>query len=150
MESLKTNSEEAYNLVFSYYYRLKQCEQQIYGVNIKEYEDKYHDSIENCYALLDEIDRLVKEEPIDVNLVNEKVEEFKNIANQLFETVDNDVNLVRFAESAILLANRDRNHQADVHEQLKLCEEEFYRAEFNETYRDVIQLLKRKHIDDSN
>ncbi len=149
LESLKNNSEEAYNLVFSYYYRLKQCEQKISSVGVEEYDNKYKEQIEECYSMLDKIDKLVKEKPINVNLLNEQVEEFKNTANKIFENVDNDANIVRLAESAILLANRDRNHQADVHQQLKQCEEQFYRAEFEQTYRDVIQLLKRKHVEDN-
>lgn len=150
LESLRNNSEEAYSLVFSYYYRLKQCEEQLRQIGIDEYEKKYHEDIELCYELLNEIDKLVKMTPIQVNCLNEKVEELKCKANDLFDSVQNDLTNSQLAESSIVYANRDRYHQVDVHQQLLIEEKTFYNGDFQKTYQDVVQLLKRKHIEESN
>ena len=150
LESLRNNSEEAYSLVFSYYYRLKQCEEQLQQIGIDEYEKKYREDIEICYELLNEIDKLVKMTPIQVNFLNEKVEELKCKANDLFDSVQNDLTNSQLAESSIVYANRDRYHQVDVHQQLLIEEKTFYNGDFQKTYQDVVQLLKRKHIEESN
>ena len=150
LESLKSNSEEAYSLVFSYYYRLKQCEEQLDQIGIDEYTNKYSTDIEYCYQLLNEIDKLVKATPIQVNNLNEKVEELKNKASDLFDAVQNDLTNEQLAESSIVYANRDRNHQIDVHQQLLIEEKSFYNGDFQKTYQDVVQLLKRKHIEENN
>ena len=103
-----------------------------------------------CYELLNEIDKLVKMTPIQVNCLNEKVEELKCKANELFDSVQNDLTNSQLAESSIVYANRDRYHQVDVHQQLLIEEKTFYNGDFQKTYQDVVQLLKRKHIEESN
>ena len=150
LESLRTGSEEAYSLVFSYYYRLKQCEQQLQAIGIDEYTKRYTNDIEYCYDLLNEIDKLVKATPIQVTLLNEKVDELKTRANDLFDLINQESTNEQLAESSIVYANRDRNHQTDVHKQLLIAERQFYNGDFQKTYYDVVQLLKRKHIDEGS
>lgn len=150
LESLRSNSEEAYSLVFSYYYRLKQCEEQLQQIGVETYSVKYAEEIESCYELLNDIDKLVKATPIQVNELNAKVDELKTRANDLFENVSLDLTNEQLAESSIVYANRDRNHQNDVHQQLLIYERQFYNGDFQKTYYDVVQLLKRKHIEENN
>ena len=56
---------------------------------------------------------------------------------------------MQLAESAIVYANRDRNHQEDVHQQLNVLEEAFYNGEFVKVYHDANALFKRMHVEDS-
>lgn len=148
LDGLKSSSEEAYTLVFSYYYRLKQCEALIRRINLPEHTSKYNDKIATCYELLNEIDRQIKTIPIDVAFINEKVEELKSTANSLCEDVEKEASVERLAENAIIYANRDRVHQNDVHRQLNICEKEFYQGDFERAYHDVVDLLKQQHIED--
>ena len=150
LESLKLTSEEAYNLVFSYYYRLKQCELQLQNIAINATIEKYQPKIEQCYQLLNEIEEIIKVTPIDMELITSKVDELKTITNDLFDNVNNTSNVSQMAESAILYANRDRKHQIDVHQQLLLSEQLFFNGEFEKTYHDVVSLLKTKHVEDGN
>jgi septation ring formation regulator EzrA len=150
LDVLKTSSEEAYTLVFSYYYRLKQCEAEIRKINLPEHTDKYMDKISTCYELLNDIDRYTKTIPIDVKTINEKVDELKELADSVIDEVAKEVSVAELAESAIVYANRDRIHQTDVHQQLNLCEKEFYQGDFDRAYHDVIELLKSQHVDESN
>lgn len=150
IESLKSGSEEAYSLIFSYYYRLKQCEQQLRSFGITNYQDNYKDRINQCYDLLNDIESHIKVTPIDVEYINGKVAELKETADTLFDDVNKDANVIQMAESAIVYANRDRNHQGNVHQQLLICEQQFYAGEFDKTYHDVVQLLKSSHVEDHN
>ncbi|MPN04953.1 Septation ring formation regulator EzrA [bioreactor metagenome] len=150
LDSLKASSEEAYTMVFSYYYRLKQCESLVRKINLPEHTAQFMEKIVNCYNLLNEIDRYIKTIPIDVALINGKVDELKNLANAVCEEVEKEVSVEQLAESAIIYANRDRVHQNDVHQQLNLYEKEFYQGDFDKAYHDVIDLLKKQHIDDTN
>lgn len=150
LDSLKASSEEAYTMVFSYYYRLKQCESLVRKINLPEHTTQFMEKIANCYNLLNEIDRYIKTIPIDVALINGKVDELKNLANAVCEEVEKEVSVEQLAESAIIYANRDRVHQNDVHQQLNLYEKEFYQGDFDKAYHDVIDLLKKQHIDDNS
>ncbi len=149
IDFLRSSSEEAYTLVFIYYYRLKQVESLLRDINLPLFSQQYRVRIEDCYDLLNEIDKAVKVQPIAVDEINEKVAILKNTANQLFDEVENKFREMQLAESAIVYANRDRNHQEEVHQQLCALEEAFYHGEFVKVYHDANALFKRMHVEDT-
>ena len=150
IESLKTSSEEAYNLIFVYYYRCKQSENTLREIGVTTLVEQYRSETETCYEILNEIDNYLKVQPIDVMHVNEKVEQLKNIANRLFEEVENKRLEQQLAESAVVFANRDRKQQADVHQQLSVLEKSFYAGEFVKVYHDANAIYKRTHVEESS
>ena len=149
IEFLKTSSEEAYTLVFVYYYRLKQIESLLREIAIPDFSEPYHVRIEDCYDLLNEIDKAIKVQPIAVDEINEKVANLKGNANALFDEIENKFREMQLAESAVVYANRDRNHQDDVHQQLSALEEEFYKGEFVKVYHEANAIFKRMHVEDT-
>lgn len=150
IESLKVSSEDAYTMVFVYYYHCKQMESNLRALDIPNYAKRYDEQIETCYSLLNEIDETLKIRPIDVALLNEKVETLKNIANTFFDDVDNKYREAQLAESSIVYANRDRNHQSDVHQQLSVLEKSFYNGEFLKVYHDASAIFRRMHVEEGN
>ncbi len=150
IDSLRTSCEDAYNLIFVYFYRCKQAEAILREISVPDLTVQYQNEISTCYDILNEIDEYLKIQPIDVTHVNEKVEQIKNIANKLLDDVDNKHREQQLAESAIVYVNRDRNHQNDVHQQLTLLEESFYKGEFVKVYHDANALYRRMHVEDSN
>ena len=149
VDFLKSSSEEAYTLVFVYYYRLKQVESLLREIDLPLFSQQYKVRIEDCYDLLNEIDKAVKVQPIAVDEINEKVSVLKQTANALFDEVENKFREMQLAESAVVYATRDRNHQDDVHQQLCILEEAFYRGEFVKVYHDANAIFKRMHVEES-
>ena len=149
VDFLKSSSEEAYTLVFVYYYRLKQVESLLREIDLPLFSQQYKVRIEDCYDLLNEIDKAVKVQPIAVDDINEKVDVLKSTANALFDEVENKFREMQLAESAVVYANRDRNHQDDVHQQLCVLEDAFYHGEFVKVYHDANAIFKRMHVEDS-
>lgn len=147
LDSLKRKSEEAYDLVFVYYYRAKNIEKILREMDVPEFSARYTEKINNCYNLLNDIDILIKIKPINVNGVNEKVEELKNLANQMFDEIEEKAREMQLAESAIVYANRDRNHQADVHRRLNGLEKTFFEGDFETAYNDANGLYRTTHVD---
>lgn len=149
IDSLKSSSEEAYTMVFVYYYRCKQIESLLREMNIESFQEQYTPQVENCYALLNDIDVTLKVKPINVTAINEMVEQLKATANTLFDDVENKYREQQLAESAIVYANRDRNHQADVHQQLSVLEKNFFQGDFVKVYHEANNVYKRTHVEDS-
>ena len=149
VDFLKSSSEEAYTLVFVYYYRLKQVESLLREIALPAFSEQYKARIEDCYDLLNEIDKAVKIQPIAVDQINEKVDALKSFANLLIDEVENKFREMQLAESAVVYANRDRNHQEDVHQQLCSLEESFYKGEFVKVYHDANAIFKRMHVEDA-
>ena len=150
LESLKTSSEEAYNMVFAYYYRLREAEYTLDNMHLPSFAATYAEKIDECYALLNEIDATIKVRPIDVALINEKVEDLKAKASILLDDIDNKERECKLAESAIVYANRDRVHPAEVHRQLLSLEDKFYQGQFEEVYHEADNLFRRSHVENNN
>ena len=149
LEFLKTSSEEAYTLVFVYHYRLKQVEGLLREIAIPNFSEPYSVRIEDCYELLNQIDKAIKVQPIAVDEINDMVSTLKNNANAVFEEIENKYREMQLAESAVVYANRDRNHQDDVHQQLTALEGEFYQGEFVKVYHEANTIFKRMHVEDT-
>ena len=150
IEGLKTSSEEAYTLVFAYYYRCKQIESNLRVLGVESVADSYKEQIESCYALLNDIDQALKIKPINVEEINAKVEQLKNTANVFFDEADNRIREAQLAESAIVFANRDRKHQMDLHQRLNVLEKQFYNGDFVKVYHDARDLYRRSHVEENN
>ena len=148
LDSLKTSSEEAYTLVFVYYYRCKQIESTLREMGLPEFAESYRAQLENCYDLLNDIDATLKVQPIDVESINAKVEQLKSMANNFFEEVENKNREEQLAESAVVYANRDRNHQTDVHQQLSVLEKSFFNGDFVKVYHEANAIFMRMHVEE--
>ena len=149
IDGLKSSSEEAYSLVFAYYYHCKQIESNLRVLGIPAFAESYQAHIESCYTLLNEIDQALKVKPINVEEINAKVEQLKNTANVFFDEVDNRIREAQLAESAIVFANRDRKQQMDLHQRLNVLEKQFFDGDFVKVYHDARDLYRRSHIEDN-
>ncbi len=150
LDSLKTSSEDAYTMIFVYYYHCKQIEKMLREMDIPSFSEKCEPEIENCYTLLNEIDIVIKQKPINVAAVNDMVEQLKNVANSFFDEVENKYREQQLAESAIVYANRDRSHQSNVHQQLSILENLFFEGEFAKVYHDATNIYKRVHAEEND
>lgn len=150
IDGLRSSSEEAYSLVFAYYYQCKQIEADLRNIGIKAFQEQYTNEIESCYSLLNEIDSSLKIKPIDVENINLKVEQLKNTANVFFDDVDNRLREAQLAESAIVYANRDRKHQMDLHQRLNVLEKQFYDGDFVKVYHEARDLYRRNHVEEGS
>lgn len=150
LDSLRTSSEDAFTMIYAYYYRLKQTEETLRNFHLPEFSEQYKEKISNSYNLINEIYDILQQKPIDVVTVDEKVEELTQIANPLFDEIDNKARECQLAESAILYANRDRNHQSDVHQQLTILESQFFQGEFEKVYHDASAIYRRMHVEDNS
>ncbi len=150
VDSLKTSSEEAYSMVFDYYYRLREAEKTLSSMNLPDFSSQYKEQIDHCYELLNDIDKEIKVKPIDVASINMKVEDLKSNASLLFDEIDTKYRECQLAESAIVYANRDRNQQTEVNNRLTELESKFFEGDFENVYHETSDLFKHTHIEDNN
>ncbi len=149
LESLRISCEEAYSMVFLYFTRAKQIENTLLSMNLPEHTKPYSDTLEEIFELLNDIDGALKVKPIDVNSLNEKAENLKEKANNFFDMVEEESRQAQLAESSIVYANRDRNHQTDVHQQLTSLESEFRNGQFDKVYVEANAIFRRSHVEES-
>ena len=150
LDSLKISAQEAYNMVYNYYFRAKEVELLIREFGIKSIVDQYEENLNQVYDAINAVNALIKKQPIDIIAVNQNVENLKAIANTLFDEVECKAREQKLAESAIVYANRDRNHQNDVHHQLSVLENCFYDGDFLKVYHDANAIYSHSHVEDDN
>ena len=149
LNSLKSSTEEAYSLVFVYYYRCHQVEATLREMDVEACKEYYQLKIDRCYEILNDLDRAVKVKPINVEQVNELVEDLKNTANVLFDDIEDKHRQQQLAESALVFGNRDRKHQADVNEQYTALEATFFEGDFAKVYHEANDLYRRMHAEEN-
>ena len=150
LDSIKTSSEEAYGLVFVYFYRCKQIQGLLREINIEDLNSYYTPKIEATYETINTIDILIKKKPIDVMEVNEKVEDLKTNANKLFDEIEEKYRQMQLAESAVVYANRDRQQQNDVDQQLNVLETQFFQGDFEKVYNEATNIYRRNHVEETD
>lgn len=147
---LKSSCEESYNLIFAYYYRLKQIESTLRTINVEKCFVTFNPLIDNCYDLLNKISVLLNDKPINVKEINNLVIELNGIANTLFDNVDSTYNDAQLAESSIIYANRDRYQRSEVHSELCILEENFYKGDFKNVYLEANRIYQNNHVEESS
>ena len=148
LDSLKSTAEEAYKMIYVYFYRMKEIEKVLADIGISELEASYQEKIDASYDVLNYIYDKIQSKPIDVEEITNKIEQLKNISNALFEEIDNKSRYSVLAETAIIQLNGLRNEQ-DVAQSLEQFEASFYKGEFESVYNRAAA-LNRSHSNMSN
>jgi len=146
IDSIKVDSQNAYNMLYEYYNHLREIEVKLKSMNSVKYFNERVDVIESCFSLLNDLNASLHAKPLNISSLNEDLKDLRAAADPLFQSVEEDYKLMQLAESAILFNNRDREHQSDVHEKLKIIENQFINCEFGRAYQEASELYKNKHI----
>ncbi|MCD8204855.1 MAG: septation ring formation regulator EzrA [Coprobacillus sp.] len=147
LDSLKSSSEEAYKLIFDYVYKLKELEASMRSLAISDIFDLYKERINDCYALINEIDALLTAAPIDVDKVKEESTALKEIADSTIREVSGIISEAHLAESALVYLAQDRAKQNDINSQVLLLEQEFFKGHFKNVYDTATTIYQARHID---
>ena len=147
IESLNSDAQEAYNLVFNTYEKIKTSEQYLRAINIDKITSKYAPELDSLYELLNLINTDLTTAPINIDEVNNKVHQLSELSNRLLDEgeIYQDYNMMVLAESAIVIANKDRVHLADIDQILSQAEVFFENGDFakaNETAKTALNKIK--------
>lgn len=148
IDSLNSDAEEAYHLVFDTYEKIKTAEKYIRLINVDKINEKYRDQLDDLYDLINSINTLLTTTPIDIDKVNEMVKTLFELSNKLLDDgeIYQDYNMMLLAESAIVIANKDRVHLADIDQLLSQAEVFFANGDFvraNETAKTALSKIKQ-------
>lgn len=134
LESLKKNTDYAYSTINSRYLQLKKCEAILRDFNNPLISSRFNEDIDKSYEIMDNISRLLKTRPIDVNSLNELVNTLNTILSTTLEEIDNLNNYRMLASDNITFINRDRTKFNDVNNLLIQAESLYYSGEYKSSY----------------
>ena len=143
--SLKVDSEKAYNILNIYYLKVRDAEKMLKDIDVENVTAKYQEKIDRFYELLEEVNKLLRFSPINVDKVNECVKELNEINVSLFDNgaIKQDYNVMVLAKSSILYANRDRHRLSDIDALIKQAEALYEKGDFENSYIAAGDALKK-------
>ena len=145
INSLKSDAESAYNVVYTFYDKVKKAEQQVREINVSKCSEKYNPKFEKLYVLLNQINDLLTNSPIDVDQVNKLLRDLFEISNDLLDDgeVAQDYSMMILAENAIMFANRHRHHLSDIDQLINQAETFFQSGDFENASIVTSNALKK-------
>lgn len=146
LETLKTDSENAYRSIYQYFNLLKKAEKDLRDINNEEIANKYQPTIDHLFDLISQVNDLLRIQPIDVEKVNGNLEQIHIEGDPLLGPngeIAQEANMKVLAENAIIYANRSRNRLADVDSSIKQSEEFFKKGQYEQSYQIASTVLKR-------
>jgi len=141
--SLKQDAEDAHDLIFTMYYRVRKYEKIIRDASIPKFESKYKEKIEEIYKHLEIINTTVAILPIDVKKINESVTYLKFTGESTLNQIEQESNTMKMAESAILYLNAKRLSSIEVKTILEQSEKMFFDGEFERAYDESANIVYR-------
>ena len=144
--SLKTDSETAFKNIRTKYDLLN--EKIIRDFKVDKYVDYFKDRFDDCYALIDDISKILAKVPIDVNQVNQYQRELNDKTNNLVKEIQDLDNYKRLASEDILLVNRDRMKFAEINNLISQAETLYLSGDFKSAYDISEQALEKLNFRD--
>ena len=146
--SLKNDSETAYKNIRAKYDQLKEHELIIRELKVDKYQDYFKDRFDDCYALIDDISKLLVKVPIEVNQVNQYQRELNDKTNNLVKEIQDLNNYRNLASYNILLINRDRMKFAEINNIVSQAETLYLNGDFKSAYDMTEQALNKLNFRD--
>jgi septation ring formation regulator len=146
--SLKTDSEAAYKALPLFYSRLKRAEKSIRDINLEAVSAKFNPRVDECFAIIGNLDKDLQHMPIDVEKVDKDIHELSEKGDSLFADLDTAQADLTSAENAIVFANRFRGSGADVNNLVSQSEGLFYAGDFVKSYEGACAAVE--HLREGN
>lgn len=143
LDSLKETAEGAYELIYDFYHRVKKAEKIVRDISLDKFTEKYGESLDKIYGALNTINEVLNVLPIDIGTVSDNTKWLSEEGDKVINEIESENNMMSLAESAILYANRDRQHLSDIHHLVLQSEAHFNEANFEKAYVDTSNALRK-------
>ncbi len=147
IDSLKLDCDKSFELINETYIAVKHSEYLLRELNITSISDKYADTVNHIYSILDRLNNMLMLTPIDVATVNRYSKELITYKTGFVEAVKNYIEQASKAEKNIVIANRVRPSITNFKTLLASCDEDFFKGNFekaNENAELVISKARTK------
>ncbi|HOC81305.1 MAG TPA: septation ring formation regulator EzrA, partial [Bacilli bacterium] len=133
----------AYELIYDFYHRVKKAEKIVRDISLDKFTEKYGESLDKIYGALNTINEVLNVLPIDIGTVSDNTKWLSEEGDKVINEIESENNMMSLAESAILYANRDRQHLSDIHHLVLQSEAHFNEANFEKAYVDTSNALRK-------
>ena len=143
--SLKNDSEYSYEKVNSYSVEITTLYNNLKGLNHKVLSVVYEERYNYICSLIQNLDKCLKTQPIDVQSINGNIKKLINDAEQLLIDMKNSLKMYNMAQNIIVFTNKYRSSFSTVNEVLNRAKIHFENGEFEFAIDSVSEVLQEVH-----
>lgn len=143
VDSLRSDSDAAFNLVSDAFIQLKQAEAMLRNLEVPNYEKRLVDRFKQAYEYLNNIYNTLMVPPIKVKEVNRLVSAFQTVFQELVSEIKEQSRLVDTIETSMMEANAERFDSPDYDKSLTRAERFFFDGDFIKSHEEINATLKK-------
>ena len=144
--SLKSQSQDAYMSVNTYFLKFKEAEKSLDDLNMHVLTEQYGPKLTDFYQRLKQIIDALSVKPIDMNVVQQNLNVIQQDGETLIEQIKQKMILALETEKLLLTANKDRHRTSDNQKIIALAEQAFFEGKFEKAHQEVQNLLKKMTV----
>lgn len=105
----------------------------------------YEEDMRKSYQFVNSIEKLLEENPLNINLLNATVTDAIDTIYKLYNNVNNIVGTVEMVENAIVFGNKYRSFYSEIDDQLTRSELLFHNGDYTEAIKVAIGAIEKVH-----
>ena len=141
--SLEDDYNSAVDTIKNGYIALKKAKSMVHEFNLVNYEIAQEEKFDKLFKMIDEINLMLKIQPVNIKQINEKVIDFEDEKDKLIKTIENNNNFATITESLVVYANKYRHHSSEIANLFTQIEMSFFEGEFERAYMDAGNATKK-------
>jgi septation ring formation regulator len=150
VESAKSDEERATKQLMKLYLIMNEVQVKIRKYKLPNISSAYDGDIAKGYAIIQTIDKLLNESPLNIAILNSTVNEAIDVVYRLYNNVNNLVGTVEMIENAVVYANKYRPYHADLDAQMTRVELLFRNGDFTAAIKlalSAVESIQPTHYD---
>lgn len=120
---------------------LKQAEDKIYSYKLPVIIDVYFIQLQEAREAVGEIVKELEKKPIEINVLNTRVDTARDLVLKLFNTTNEMVKTAKMVEVSIVYGNRYRSSYKDIDRGLRNSEREFFKGNYQKALDIAIKSI---------
>ena len=147
LDDLKTTAENLYLGLRDYYILLKTAQYKIKSeIAVSSYVESISNDFNSLFNEINEIDKIILTQPVDVTKAQTAFEPFKEKCNNLIDVVKNKAEECKSAETAIVYANAYRMDYSDSRSMLDTAEKAFMEGDFDRAKEEAKKVINTFNV----
>lgn len=141
----RSDEERAKKQLLKLHIIMNEIQVKIRKHHLPSISDAYQEDMTKSYQYVHSIEKLLDENPLNVNLLNATVTDAIDTIYKLYNNVNNIVGTVEMVENAIVFGNKYRSSNPDIDDQLSRSELLFHNGDYTEAIKVAIGAIEKVH-----
>lgn len=143
LASAKSDEERAKKQLLKLYLIMNEVQVKIRKYKLPNISSTYEGDINRAYGLINTIDRLLDESPLNIGALNTNVNDAIDVVYRLYNNVNNLVGTVEMIENTIVFANKYRPYNAEMDAQLTRAELLFRNGDYTQAIKTALNAAEK-------